>query len=280
MPDDEKNVYRYRILRYAPNLIRDEWLNIGVVLEQAAPGDGEAAQPSPPGGPRRAIRVIEDASEMARVRKLHPAADLDLLRALPSEFEARLAAPADAVGRYLSKLDDSLSNILQLGPQKAVYSDDFDAELDRLYREQVALPPRMRSGLVENARGWIRDKLNDVFRRHRVLKKLETRVPVEEFTQPGDPMRLDYAYQNGRRGYLQSILLGREPAQPKVLSFTAERIRARLPQAEFTAITDSEPQRDNARHQFVVKLFEQQNIRIVPLNQVEAFAEELRLKLQ
>lgn len=272
MPEEEKNIYRYRILRYAPNVVRDEWLNVGVLLEE------NAAVESP--APRRAIRFIEDSSEMARVRKLHPAADLDLLRALPGEFEARLAAPADAVGKYLAKLDDSLSNILQLGPQKAVYSDDFDAELDRLYHEQVALPARTRSGMVENARGWIRDKLNDVFRRHRVLKKLETRVPVAEFTQPGDPTRLDYAYQNGKRGYLQSILLGREPAQPKVLAFTVERIRARLPEAEFTAITDSEPQLDNARHQFVVKLFEEQHIRVVPLKHVEMFAEELRLKLQ
>ena len=71
---------RYRILRYTPNLVRDEWVNVGVLLEEVD-------------GPRRAMRLIEDASEIARVRRLHPGADEDLLRALPSEFDARLRAP-------------------------------------------------------------------------------------------------------------------------------------------------------------------------------------------
>jgi hypothetical protein len=35
----------------------------------------------------------------------------------------------------------------------------------------------------------------------------------------------------------------------------------------------------NLQQLFVGKLFEDQNIRIVPMNQVEMFAEELRMKL-
>ena len=31
--NDERKMFRYRILRYVPNLIRDEWVNIGVLLE-------------------------------------------------------------------------------------------------------------------------------------------------------------------------------------------------------------------------------------------------------
>ena len=45
----------YRILRYTPNLVRDEWVNIGVLLED-------------PGGRRRAMRLIEEPAEFARVR--------------------------------------------------------------------------------------------------------------------------------------------------------------------------------------------------------------------
>ena len=36
MPDENRNMLRYRILRYTPNLVRDEWVNIGVLLEEAA----------------------------------------------------------------------------------------------------------------------------------------------------------------------------------------------------------------------------------------------------
>lgn len=266
----EKIPYRYRILRYTPNLLRDEWLNIGVLLEE---GDGG-------GGARRAVQIIEEDAEINRVRKLHPNADEDFLRALPAEFEARLGESSEQARTYLDKLEQTLSNVVQLSPQKGVLAEDFDAELDRLYQEHVALPPRARGGMMEGARAWIRNKLNDVFRRHRVLGKMQRRVRVDGFTHPGDPARIDYTYRNGAEGFLQSVLLNRDATQSKVLAYTAEAVRKALPKSEFTAITDTEPAAENDRHQFIVKLFEEQDIRIVPVARVEMFAEELRRKLQ
>jgi hypothetical protein len=277
MPEEDRRTLRYRILRYTPNLIRDEWVNIGVLLEEMTAETGPAA----PGGPRHALRVIEEASEMARVRRLHPAADESLLRALSAEFDARLRAPEREALKYLAKLGDTLSNVLQFGPQKAVLAEDFDAELDRLFRDHVAPPAAVRGGVVENTRAWIRARLNDVFRRHRILAKLERSVRVEEFTQPGDPLRLDYAYRyNGTRGYLHAVALGRDPAQAKVLAYTAECIRARAANSELAAITEVEPVLENPRHQFVARLFAEQHISIVPLNRIEKFAESLRPRLQ
>src|SRR5271155_684370 len=103
MPDETRTNFRYRVLRYTPNLVRDEWVNIGVLLDE-------------PGGARRAMRVIEEASELARVRRLHPSADEDLLRALPADFDAHLQAPAAEAAAYLEKLDQTLSNALQFSP--------------------------------------------------------------------------------------------------------------------------------------------------------------------
>jgi len=268
MPEETLNTLRYRVLRYTPNLIRDEWVNIGVLLEEV-------------NGPRRAARLIEESSEIARVRRLHPGADENLLRALPADIDSRLRAPEAEARLYLEKLGDTLSNVLQLGPAHAVMAEDFDAEIDRLYRDHVAPPPPARGGIVENTRAWIRGRLNDIFRRHRILGRLERSVRVEEFTQAGDPMRLDYAYRyNGTRGYLHALALGRDPAQAKVLAYTAECIRARAANSEFTAITEVEPAPENPRHQFVARLFEEQRISIVALNRAERFAEGLRPRLQ
>src|SRR5260370_30926114 len=66
----------YRILRYTPNLVRDEWVNIGVLLFD--PGTGE-----------RRMRLIEERDEYNRVRRLHPQADETLLRALRDDQEDR-----------------------------------------------------------------------------------------------------------------------------------------------------------------------------------------------
>src|SRR5579862_4344441 len=140
MPEEPKNTYRYRILRYTPNLIRDEWVNIDVLLEEvSAPGSG-VHRGKKLDAPKRASRLIQEDFEIGRVRRLHPAADENMLRALPAEFDARLAGPAQEVELYLGKLDQTLSNVLQLSPYRGVLANDFDVELDRLFRDHVAPP--------------------------------------------------------------------------------------------------------------------------------------------
>jgi hypothetical protein len=266
MAEEQRSTLRYRILRYTPNLLRDEWVNIGVLLEETD-------------RPRRAMRVIEE-EHLGRVRRLHPEADLDLLRGLPAEFSTRLGGPAGRVEGEIRKLTDTLSNGVQFGPAKGLLAGDFDAELNRLYDEQVAPIARARGGFAENARSWLRSRLRDVFRRHRILGKVKENVRVEEFTHPGDTFKFDYGYQNGVEGYVQSVLLARDMLQSKALTYTAEHIRRRKPAAEFTAITDTAPTPGNLRHDFLLRLFAEQNIRVVPMPSVEKFAEELRLRLQ
>jgi hypothetical protein len=267
MAEENLKNLQYRILRYTPDLVRDEWVNIGVLLEETDGGRHEA-------------RLIHETPELARVRRLHPNADEELLRSLPVEFEARLREPSPQARTYIEKLGQSLSTTLQFSPQHALLAEDFDAELDRLYREHVAPPPRLRGGIIESTRAWIKERLRDVFLRHRLAGKLERNIRVEEFTQPGDPLRLDYGYKNGVRGYLHSIVLNRDLSQAKVLAYTAERIRARYANSEFTAVTEIEPARDNQRHQFMAGVLGAQNISIVPLNRIEKFADDLRRRLQ
>lgn len=278
MPEEQRHTLRYRILRYTPNLIRDEWINVGVFLEEAPP---PPAAEAPPDSPRRSVRLIEDATEFARVRRLHPSADEGLLRALAPEFDARLRGPEAEVRSYLAKLDQTLSNALQFSPQRAVLAENFDAEMDRLYQEHVAVPAHARGGVLENTKNWIRRRLNDIFQRRRILEKMERGVRVDQFTQPGDPFRIDYAYRyNGTHGYLHAISLARDSSQAKVLAYTAGRIRAREAHAEFSAATEVAPSPENPRHQFVLRLFEEQQIAILPLSRVESFAESLRPRLR
>jgi hypothetical protein len=294
-PENDLREFVYRVIRYTPNVVRDEWVNIGVILD-AVPGG--AVHGAAPGNPRRQARLIETDGEMARVRRLHPGADIALLRSLGPEFEARLAdngnggvrggnekagGDTGAAEAYLRRLEDSLSNALQFGPQKAVLAEDFDSELERLYQAHVSPPRGARGGLLENTRAWIHAKLRDVFLRRKLHSKSswQKSVPVEEFTQPGDPLKIDYAYRsNGTRGFIEAISLWRDPAQAKVLAYTAECIRARVAtKTEFTAVVEMEPARENPRHQFVARLFQEQGIAMVPLNRIEKFAEELRARV-
>jgi hypothetical protein len=140
-PASNERAFAYRVLRYTPNLVRDEWVNIGVLLFDPETGE-------------RRMRLIEEAEEYARVRRLHPQADESLLRALRDDLDDRFAkagelfrgnggAASGGNGRadwlkLLGKWDDTLSNVLQLAPQKGAYAGDLDAELERLYADHVA----------------------------------------------------------------------------------------------------------------------------------------------
>src|SRR2546429_731373 len=73
--DDSKCVYH--ILRYTSDLVRDEWVNIGVQLFDPLTG-------------ALRLRLVEEQDEYARIRRLQPSADEDVLRGFRDHLEDRL----------------------------------------------------------------------------------------------------------------------------------------------------------------------------------------------
>lgn len=266
--------YAYRVLRYTPNLVRDEWVNVGVLVYNPATGE-------------RRLRMIEEQDEFARVRRLHPAADEDLLRRLREDLEDRLRNAKDVVDggdwqKLLAKWDDTLSNALQLAPQKGVYAGDLDAELERLYADHVA--PQRGPGRVgaPGSRALVRGYCSQVWRQARLWERVERCVRVTDYTFPGDPMRIDYAYRhNGTRGFVQTISVSRSPADCKLLAYTAGRIAARAPfRSEFAAVTDVALEENNERHRFVRETLRDADIEPVPLEGFAVWVAKLKPLLQ
>jgi len=267
----------YRILRYTPNLVRDEWVNIGVLLFN--PGTGE-----------RRLRLIEEQEEFNRVRRLHPQADETLLRALRDDLEDRFQ-PVSADGsnggsanwqEVLGKWDDTLSNALQLAPQKGVFAADLDAELERLYTDHVAMqraPSRVGS---PGSRAQMRSYCSQVFRQARLWDRIEKSVRASEFTFPGDPMRLDYSYRrNGTRGFVQSLSVTRAPADAKLFAYTAQRITAKAAlKTEFAAVTDVALNAENDRHRFVRDTLRDAGIEPVAMEGFAVWVAKLKPLLQ
>ncbi len=274
-PESELRPCAYHVIRYLPNLVRDEWVNIGILLFDPANG-------------RMLRRFMEEPGELARVRRLHPNADEDMLRRLAEEFDAQLASAPSSSGTpvsaggdalaNLSRLEQTLSNAVQFSARKGLLAADLDAELDRLYSDYVE-PPRYGRVFEDLAtRNAIRTRANQVFRSTGIWPRLERRLRVAEFTYPGDPLRVDYAYRrNGTRGFVQALPLGRDPGQAKILAFTADAIRAKLAKTEFLAVTEVEPRpEENPRHRFVTGLLEERGIPVVPLTRLAEWAFQLR----
>jgi hypothetical protein len=263
-PEPKRIPCAYRVVRYIPNLVRDEWVNIGVVLFDPASG--------------QVLRRMLEETDFERLHRRYPQADENLLRRLPEEFEAQLA---DRPLEQLDRLSKTLATTVQLSPQTGLLSEDLDAELDRLYHDQVEPLRNDRKSEDLSTRNAIRTRVNQVFRSAGIWTRLERRVRVAEFTYAGDPMHLDYAYRrNGTRGFVQALPLGRDPGQAKVLAFTAEAIRAKVAKTEFLAVSEVEPRpQENARHRFVTGLLEERDILVVPLARLAEWAQRMRPSL-
>lgn len=273
----------YRILRYTPNLVRDEWVNIGVLVFD--PQSGE-----------RRLRLIDEDGEYARVRRLHPQADERVLRALRDDLENRFESArgprsqgsngggsnGSALQELLRKWDDTLANVLQLAPQKGVISSDLDAELERLYADHVALARETGRAGVPGSRGAMRSYCTQVFKQSRLWNRIERGIHAEEFTFPGDPMRLDYSYRrNGTRGFVQTLSVTRAPADAKVLAYTAGKIQGKAGFAsEFTAVTDVRLNEEDGRHRFVRDTLRDVGIEPIPMEGFAVWVAKLKPMLQ
>ena len=253
---------QFVVLRFVPNLVRDESVNIGVMLYN--PDDGEL--------------VPRLTDNFRRVKRLHPWADIDLLRGLQTDFEQRLAERVEDLGAYLETLEQTLSNALQLTPPRACLTENPEAELDRLYESYVQEPrlPGRVAAAIENTRAWIRQRVHGAFKRAGVLDRMQKRVGVENFTYKGDNFRLDFGYRrNGTHGFVHAIALERDVVSAKVLAYTAERVRARVP-AEFTAIVEREIDDRVDSHAAIQRILDEQQISIQPLARIDDFVASLR----
>jgi hypothetical protein len=266
----------YRVLRYTPNLVRDEWVNIGILLFNPATGE-------------RRLRLIEDEEEYRRVRRLHPQADEPLLRALRDDLEDRFqsAGSADSENtnawqQLLTKWDDTLSNALQLAPQKGIFTGDLDAELERLYSDHVAVQYQPGRVGAPGSRARVRSYCSQVFRQAHLWERIEKSVRAEQWTLPGDPLRIDYSYRrNGTRGFVQTLSVTRAPGDFKQLAYTAERIHAKEKlKTEFAAVTDVPLVPGNKRDDFVAAGLREVGIEPVAMEGFAVWVAKLKPLLQ
>jgi hypothetical protein len=244
--------YVYRVLRYTPSLVRDEWINIGILIFNPRTGE-------------RRLRLLEEEEEYRRVRRFHPRADEALLRALRDDLEDRFqtfrSPVLDTGGHFhldwqqlLAKWDDTLSNAIQMAESKGLLSlADIDAELDRLYSDHVAVqyvPGRVGA---PGSRSRVRSYCSQVFRQAHLWERIEKSVRAEQWTLPGDPLRIDYSYRrNGTRGFVHTLSVTRAPGDFKQLAYTAERIQSKEKlKTEFAAVTDVPLVPGNKRDDFV-----------------------------
>jgi hypothetical protein len=117
------------LFRYVPDVVKDEFVNIGVLLRSV----GDSPQP-----------LLRFTRDWSRVQGLHHDADTDLLEALEGDISKRLLTEsADIV---LEELLESLSNSIQIVGPHACLAVTLEPELNRLMRLYVE-PPSIEASI-------------------------------------------------------------------------------------------------------------------------------------
>lgn len=274
---DRRDSFVYRVIRYTPSLVRDEWVNIGVLVFHSQSGELR-------------LRLIEGQDEYSRVRRFHPEADESALHALQEELLRRFEQASEIIrarGKanvqdIVNDWDKSLSNGVQLAGPKGVLADNLDEELERLYADHVAVPRATTRVGLPGSRSTIRAYCSQVFRQARMWDLLSRSVRVSEFTFAGDPMRLDFGYRrNGTRGFVHALSVSRSPQDAKLLAYTAKRIQEKAHfDSEFAAVTDVMLNKENERHRFVSGTLRDAGIEPIAMEAFASWVPKLKALLQ
>ena len=273
--ESERRPCEFRLLRYVPDAVRNEYVHIGVILREQ--GSHEPAE----------VRFTRD---WRRVRCLDPDADTDLLEGIESELRRRFQAEPD--GELMHLLEESLSLNMQMTAPKAYLAESLPAGMEELMRLYVDPPLRERAARL-SGRAAIHAKMRTEFEHAGVWDLLRKRIAASEYTRPGDPLRIDVGYRpNGVIRMFHAVSLEPGLEMAKVLAFSAGELRAgveRIEKAdlELTAViepaarlgaTDDEPER-LAVYRFGVETMEEHQIRVLTTSDLGRVAETARREL-
>jgi DUF3037 family protein len=259
------------LLRYVPNALREEFVNIGVVLREGA--GGEVA--------------VRFAPDWRRVRCLDPDADTELLDALVVDVKRRLGDAQDRT-TLVKLMEDSFSSSIQISPEQAVLTASVDDEVRRLAQMYLENPKVMADAREARGRAAIFHTMRTAFERAGVwgLPQMRHNIAVAPYTRSGDPLKLDCGYQpNGVVKLFHAVSLEADANLAKVLAYSFPQVRegiARTQKAEatLTAVVEPDLDQNDAPVAFALETLVAASVQVATAAQMEPIAETARLELR
>jgi hypothetical protein len=273
----ERKQCEFQLIRYVPDPVKNEFVNIGVLLRGSS-------------GEQSALRFTRD---WARLLCLDPDADIQMLEALEIEVGQRLRSqPVDHPKPIMTLLERSLSNGVQITEAKGYLAESFLAGLEDLMRLYVDSPRRERKQR-RGGRAALVAAMRTHFEEAGVWTLMRKHIPAANYTKPGDPLRIDCGYRNGKMKMFHAISLESGVDEAKLLAFTAPGLMAGVErmdktELELTAIIEPigwpegerEPDEERSeRYQYARETMEQNHIRVLTTVGLPALAETARLEL-
>jgi hypothetical protein len=265
----EKQKLEFFLLRYVPDAVKGEFVNVGLVMvEPGANGSGFAE-----------VRFTRD---WRRVRCLDPQADVEMLEALEREMRGQLRGDRATL---LKRLEDSLSNVIQVTETKGCLAEDPAREMEAM-AEMYLEGARVAGTREASGRQKILGAMREAWERAGVLKLLSS-VPVAEYTRAGDPFRFDFGYRVGGEIKLfhavslkasvdaAVMLAARYPKIAEGMLKTKDPIAAAL-----TAVVDDGLDKNKDEIGFALGMMEENRIRVAAAGEMPGIAEAVRVELK
>ena len=172
----ERRQVEFFLLRYVPHAVRQEFVNIGVLMVEA-------------GANGAVFTDVRFAKDWRRVRSVDPLAEVDVIEALLKEIRAEVGEIRDRA-MLLKRMEDSFSNVIQLSAPMQVVTANPAEEIETLASIFV-YETKVSATRVQTGRGRILGAMRDAWEQAGVAKFL-TAVPVEPYTKAGDPFTFDF----------------------------------------------------------------------------------------
>ena len=210
------------LLRYVPDVVKGEFVNVGVVLLESGAGG---------------FTDVRFTRDWRRVRCLDPEVDVELLESYESELRRLLQSRAPEIINYrepmsrrewlLALMQQSFSGALELAPMTAVLTESPPAELGKL--AQAYLESAARGRRVQTGRRVIFNVMRDAFEQAGVWPLMLKNIEVARYTRRGDPLKIDCGYRsNGVIHLFHALSLATDVDSAKVLAFSCSDLREGL----------------------------------------------------
>lgn len=281
----EKRKVEYFLLRYVPSVIREEFVNIGLVMTESE-GDG--------GG----FAGMHFTKDWRRTRRLDPQFDIEILESLGRELSERIG-DVQQRALVLHQMMDSYSNLIQLSPVKSCFTEEPERELRDLARQLVEMPKiipwaekeeQSQDPALETAkrtgRRFIYSGISQAFRSAGVWEMLMKDVPAATYTNAEDDFTFDFGYAvGGAIKIFHAVSLGDPGHETQMFPLRVAKVAPRmaaLRQAvpQFTAVVENTYDVDDKAVRAVLAFMQDEAIRVAPLREMAEVAQVARLELK
>jgi hypothetical protein len=267
----ERRQLEFFLLRYMPDAVKGEFVNIGLVAIENGPNGAELID----------VRFTRDWS---RVLCLDPQADLDVLSALQREMRGEIGQTKDRAA-LLRRMEDSFSGVVQISQSMPAVTAELRATEIEATAKMFLETPKLRRTREPMGRQRILETMTNEFKSAGVLNFLNA-VPAEPYTKPGDPFEFDFGYRVGSEMKLFHAVSMRASIDsavtlaaryPKIVPAMAQ-ITGTSPL--LTAVVEAELDKTRPEVGFALEMMEESKITVATVGEMSRIAEAARRELK